>query len=138
GQLRGAASFVDTRRLTSVGGRDDEWYLDKLLYPMFGGVDQPNNDPIFVYLGYDPFFQKSSATTWGTRADWSMATAAGNRAGFGAGLTYDRVQMRELDVSMPNQGIDSLRSYLAYAPGGFAYAQGRWIYQGMVLNGGLR
>ena len=34
--------------------------------------------------------------------------------------------------------IDSVRSYDAWAPGAFAYAQGRWTSGGLVLNAGLR
>jgi outer membrane receptor protein involved in Fe transport len=138
-RLRGAASWVETRRLTSVGGRDDDWYLDPLLAPLFGYPESPNSDPIFVYYGYEPFYQRSTATTWGGRADYDLSTPTGNRAAVGAGLSYDHVTMREIDATLGGlTGLDSLRSYEAFAPGGFAYAQGRWIHQGMVLNGGLR
>ncbi len=138
GRVRGAVGFTDTRRLTSVGGRDDEWYLAPRQGPLFGIPDSPTSDPIYAYLGYEPFFQRARASTWTSRVDWDRPDPRGNRVGFGLGLTYDRVEMRELDLSNRGTGLDSLRRYLAYAPGGLAYGQARWIYQGMVLNGGLR
>lgn len=140
GRLRGAAGWVSTRHLTSVGGRDDEWYLDKPYVPFFGVPDSPNTDPFYVYSGYEPFFQRSTTSTWLARTDFDRSTSVGNRTGFGAGLSYDHVTLRELDVSSLPLGfaIDSLRSYEAFAPGGFAYGQARWVYEGMVLNGGLR
>jgi outer membrane receptor protein involved in Fe transport len=141
GRLRGAAGWLMATQLTSVGGRDDEWYLaspqDR---PVFGISDSPSSDPFYVYSGYEPFFQRSTTSTWLARADWDRATSVGNHTAFGAGLTYDHVTMRELDLSsLPiGLGIDSLRSYEAFAPGGFAYGQARWLYEGMVLNTGLR
>ena len=138
GRARVAAGVTATRRLTSVGGRDDESYLDIRRAPVFGVPGSPISDPIFAYAGDDPFFQQAMSSTWMARADWDRTTDAGNRLGFGAGLSYDQVTLRELDLSTRGTGLDSLRSYDAWAPGGFAYGQGRWIYQGMVLNGGLR
>jgi outer membrane receptor protein involved in Fe transport len=140
GLLRGAAGWTGTRRLTAVGGRDDEWYLDPLDAPLFGAPGSPVSDPIYVYAGYEPYFQKAASATWTARADWARATSVGNRLGVGAGLTYERVELRELDLAHldPASKDDSLRSYVAYAPGGFAYGQGRWLYQGLVLNAGLR
>ena len=68
-----------------------------------------------------------------------MARESGNRGAVGTGLTYDHVRMRELDFTTPTKvGLDSLRSYEAWAPGGYAYAQGRWVFEGLVLNAGLR
>ena len=139
GRLRGAAAWVAARRLTSVGGRDDESYvLDKTRAPFWGYPGSPTSDPFLVYAGDEPYFQKSFAETYTLRGDYDLARPNGNRAGAGFGLTYDHVRMRELDTSTRGTGLDSLRAYEAWAPGGFAYAQGRWVREGMVLNGGLR
>jgi outer membrane receptor protein involved in Fe transport len=137
GTLRGAASWLGARRLTSVGGRDDEWYLMESA-PLFGRVNAPNNDPLLVYYGYEPFFRKSLAQIYALRADYERAFPNGSRQGLGAGLSYEAVSLRQLDTSTRGRFLDSLRAFEAYAPGGFAYGQGRWIHQGLVLNGGLR
>ncbi len=138
GRLRGSAAWAEMHRLVSVGGRDDESYLDPSRAPVFGYPESDVNDPFLVYQGDEPFFQKSGVRTWTLRGDYEALLASGNRYGLGAGLTYDQVRMRELDLTTVNLFLDSLRSYQAFAPGGFAYAQGRWIREGMVLNGGLR
>ncbi len=138
GRLRGAAGMVAMRRLTSVGGHDDESYLDPVNAPFFGLPESATSDPFLVYHGDEPFFQKSSSETFSLRGDYEAALASGSRHGLGAGLSYDRLRMRELDLSSKGTGLDSLRAYRAFAPGGFAYAQGRWVHEGLVLNGGLR
>jgi outer membrane receptor protein involved in Fe transport len=138
GIVRGAGSWLRSDRLTSVGGRDDEWYLAAPYRPVFGEPDSPTSDPLWVYLGYEPFFRKSRAETYGMRADYERAFASGSRHGWGAGAHYEAVALRELDTSTRGFYFDSLRAFAAYAPGGFAYGQGRWIHQGLVLNGGLR
>jgi outer membrane receptor protein involved in Fe transport len=138
GRMRGAAGWIAAQRLTSVGGRDDESYLDPSRAPIWGLPDSPTSDPFYVYAGDEPYFQKSSAETYTMRGDFDRALASGSRGGGGIGLTYDHVRMRELDVTTPHTGLDSLRTYEAWAPGGWAYAQGRWVREGLVLNGGLR
>ena len=138
GRLRGAASWTTTRRLTSVGGRDDERYLGVPETPIFGVPGSPGSDPFYTYGGFEPYFERATAETYQARADYDRTLPPGDRFGFGIGTTYDHVTMREIDIAHRRSGIDSLRSYVAYAPGGFAYAQGRWIYQGLVLNGGFR
>ena len=138
GNLRAAAGWVEMRRLVSVGGRDDESYLDPSRAPVFGLPESSLNDPFLIYQGDEPFFQKSSARTLTLRSDYDAAFASGSRQGLGAGVSYDQVRMREFDVTNRMTFFDSLRAYRAFAPGAFAYAQGRWVREGMVLNGGLR
>lgn len=137
GRLRGAASWVGASRLTSVGGRDDESYLDPSRAALWGRPGSPSS-PFLVYGGDEPYFQKSLAETYTLRGDWDVARESGNRGGAGVGLTYDHVRMRELDLTTYKLGLDSLRAYEAWAPGGYAYAQGRWVREGMVVNAGLR
>jgi len=138
GRLRGAAGWVEMRRLGSVGGGDDESYLDPTRSPVFGRPESSVNDPFFVYQGDEPFFHRSQARTLSGRGDYDATFASGSRYGFGAGLSYDHVTFRELDLTTLHTGFDSLRTFEAFAPGAFAYAQGRWVREGLVLNGGLR
>lgn len=137
-RARASVGWTRMRRVTSVGGQDDEWYLTRLQGPVFGIPDSPVSDPFYVYSGYEPFFQRATSEVWSLRGDVDSALPNGSRWGFGAGASYDHVAMREFDYSSPLSGLDSLRLYQAWAPGGFAYGQGRWIHEGMVLNGGLR
>ena len=138
GRLRGAAGWVEMRHLGSVGGLDDEAYLDPTRSPIFGRPESSVNDPFFVYQGDEPFFHRSGASTLSGRGDYDASFASGSRYGFGAGMNYDHVTYRELDLTTLHTGLDSLRTFEAFAPGGFAYAQGRWVREGLVLNGGLR
>lgn len=138
GRFRGAAGWIGSQRLTSVGGRDDESYLDASHGPIFGLPESPTSDPFLVYAGDEPYFQKSLAETYSLRGDFDRELPGGSRGGAGLGLSYDHVRMREFDISTRGSGLDSLRAYEAWAPGGWAYAQGRWVREGMVLNGGLR
>jgi len=144
GHLHGAASWSTFKRITSIGANNDEWYLTAPNSPVFGIPGPAGGDPFFVYSGYEPYFQRVSSQQAALRGDFDAAFSTGSRWGAGAGIQYEHVTLRELDLSNrppPNSsfaGLDSLRAFDAYAPGGFAYGQGRWVHQGMVLNGGLR
>src|SRR5262249_55837199 len=139
---RGTASaslgWTETRRVTSIGGRDDESYLDPTHFPAFGVQQSDYNEPIYIYGGDEPYFHKSAVTTIALRGDWRREFRTASRAATGLGGSYDRFAWRELDVSEPLLGLDSLRAFHAAAPGGFAYAQTRWLFQGLVLNAGAR
>jgi hypothetical protein len=119
--------------VTSLDGRRDDAYVygsDPVLF----GIDEPS-----VYWGDDPLYRESESNTFTLRAD-HIQTGTGERLNtrFGAGLTYDEVSLREVDGTVFGTGLDSLRAYHAFAPGGFAYAQARWRFEGLVLNAGLR
>jgi hypothetical protein len=137
-RMSAALGFSRARAITSLGARDDESYLGKGRAPIFGLKTYPGSDPFLVYGGDEPYFRRSASATWRLRADYSRWTprGSGGKAGFGA--TYDEVELRELDVSTRGLYLDSLRTYHAFAPGAFAYVQGRWVFEGMVLNAGLR
>ena len=47
-------------------------------------------------------------------------------------------QVRVWQAVLLQVPFDSTRSFDVRAPGGFAYAQGRWLSEGLVLNAGLR
>lgn len=96
-------------------------------------------DPFHVHLGDDPLYRVSGSDVYTLRGDVESAAIGRGAIKTGVGLTYEDVRMDELDVTLFNQPrLDSLRAYHATAPGGFAYAQGRWESGGLVLNAGLR
>jgi outer membrane receptor protein involved in Fe transport len=125
--------------VTSLGGRRDDAYVYAKNPALFGFDELGTTEPYYVYWGDDPFYRESESNTFTLRAD-HVQTGKGERLNtrFGAGLTYEEVSLREVDGTTFGQGLDSLRAYHAFAPGGFAYAQARWRFEGLVLNGGLR
>jgi len=130
--------WLSARRVTSVGGGDDPSYLTPDRLPLWGRDEAATTDPFHVYHGDEPFFQKSSSGRLTLRGDLERATARGNRTKAGLGMSYESVSMREFDLSTYGSGLDSLRAYRAFAPGAFGYAQARWVFEGLVLNAGLR
>ena len=135
-----AFGYTRARSLTSLGGNDDESYLVKTRAPYWGVYESPTSDPFLVYAGDEPYFRKSESESWSMRADYERWSQRGISGKAGLGGTYHAVRLRELDVAniAPGARLDSLRAYRAFAPGAFAYAQGRWVFEGMILNGGLR
>ena len=137
-RMSAALALTTVRSLTSIDARDDESYLTKAHAPNFGNYESAINDPFLVYSGDEPYFKRSESDAWTLRADYERWTPRGSGGKAGVGGTYQLVRLRELDVTTFNSGLDSLRSYEAYAPGAYAYAQGRWVFEGAVLNAGLR
>jgi outer membrane receptor protein involved in Fe transport len=137
-RLDAALAWLTRRSVTSLDGRDDDSYVRKDRLPEFGVYESPYSEPFFAYVGDEPFFQRRRSDVLTARGDYERTWPAGGSLEAGLGARYDEVALRELDGSSWGTGYDSLRAYHAFAPGGFAYAQGRWVYQGMVLNGGLR
>jgi hypothetical protein len=135
---RGAAGWVTHRSITSLDGRDDESYLDPARFPEFGLADSPKSEPFYVYRGDEPFFRRRRSERWEARADAQRTSPAGHLLELGGGFTYEHVALRELDLTVTRVQIDSLRSYEAWAPGGYAYAHGRWAFEGLVANAGMR
>ncbi|MBI5711689.1 MAG: hypothetical protein HZC42_15505 [Candidatus Eisenbacteria bacterium] len=130
--------WVHARRLVSLGARDDDSYITAQRLPVFGRANSPLSDPFRVYWGDDPFFQRSRSDALTLRLEAERITPRDDRLGFGLGLDYQSVALRELDGTAFGLRVDSLRSYRAWAPGGYAYVQGRWAFEGLVLNTGLR
>lgn len=136
--LRLTLGWLGARAITSLDGRDDESYLQVDRQPVFGNYDSPLSDPFHVYAGETPFFRKTWSDTWTARADWQRAPRRGDLFKAGAGLTYESVGLRQVDFSTLGTHVDSIRSYRAFAPGGFAYAHARVVFEGLVANAGLR
>ena len=130
--------WLGGRSVTSLDGREDYSYLSTDRFPVFGLYDSADNDPFHVYSGDEPYYRKASSNQWTLRADDQRVTARGDLFKLGAGATYDDVALRDMDFSSPGLGIDSIRAYHAFAPGGWAYGHVRWVFEGMVANGGLR
>jgi len=95
-------------------------------------------DPFHVYRGDFPLSRVSGSDVVSVRADAEPLTTTGNTVKLGAGWSYEDVRMDELDLALAGAPLDARRAYHAWAPGGFAYGQGRWQSAGLVLNGGLR
>lgn len=124
---------------TSVGLRPDRGYVSDANRVMFGPYDYAWADPFHAYFGDEPYFRAAGASRWFARGDGGVAIAHRHRLRFGAGGSYEHVRLDELDDAAPEiPGVDTLRSYRAWAPGAFAYVQHRWEYGGLVWNAGLR
>lgn len=126
--------WLRTRTATTVGGGH------RLPNTASGAVFNlpTSSDPFHVYLGDDPLYRVSGSDVYSVRGDAEKTAGSEGGIKVGAGLSYEDVWLEELDLSLPGAPLDFLRTYHAYAPGGFAYAQGRWQSGGLVLNGGLR
>jgi outer membrane receptor protein involved in Fe transport len=131
------------RTVTSMTGQREPAYV--VHRPLYGRPG--NTDQFYVLWGDDPYYLESGSDVFSLRGDTKVEMHGGGDVGGGFGLTYEDVSLREMDWmsgwvrSFNWEGappIDSIRSYQAYAPGGFAYLQTHWLNGGMVLNAGLR
>jgi hypothetical protein len=124
--------WLRTRTATTIGG----------VHRLSGGEAafnrDPDGDPFHVFMGDDPFSRVGGSDVYSVRGDAEQSSGSAGTIRAGAGITYEDVRQDELDLSLPGAPFDPVRSYHAYAPGGFAYAQGRWQSGGLVLNGGFR
>lgn len=136
------AAWLHTRTVTSPGGGRESGVTPHRA--RFG--DYLSYDQFHVLWGDFPIYRESGSDVLTLRGDGEMAMRTG-AARAGAGLTYDEVTMREIEWQQlgyamggepPATPLDSVRTYHAFAPGGFAYVQGRWSSGAMVMNGGLR
>ena len=132
--------WLRTRTVTSAGGRKDAGYLydsydDPFLY---GFAKDPTTGPFYLIWGDYPLYRESGSDVLSLRGDGEIAMRSGNSVKAGAGMTLEHVSLYELDGASFRQGLDSLRTYDANAPGAFAYVQGRWSHAGLVMNTGLR
>ncbi|MCC6349841.1 MAG: TonB-dependent receptor [Candidatus Eisenbacteria bacterium] len=125
--------------LKSVGLRRDPSYINALNRPVFGPADYAWADPFHAYWGDEPYFRRSGSQTWFARLDAVRRIARRHLVRLGAGFQYENVRLYEIDQAAPViLGVDSLRTYNAFAPGVFAYAQHHWEFGGHSWNAGLR
>ncbi len=134
-----ALGWMRVSELTSVGLRRDPGYISKSNGPVFGPENYAWADPFHAYLGEFPYFRDSGSQAWFARVDAARTFARRHRIRFGAGFQYENVRLLEIDHAEPViHGVDSLRTYNAFAPSAFAYAQHHWEFGGLVWNAGLR
>ena len=135
--------WLRTRTVTSVGGGREP--ASAAHRPKYG--KSFDRDGFYVLWGDYPLYREGASDVLTLRGDGRIETKKGGAIGAGLGLTYDDVSMREMDWmpfgprSTDQDGVsplDSIRSVQTYAPGGFAYLQGRWLSGGMIVNAGLR
>ncbi len=132
-----ALGWLRTRTFAGVGGAHA---IPAAPPGVFYDLD-PAGDPFHVIGGDFPLYRVSGSDVVSLRGDVETAHRSGGAIRFGAGFTYESVWLDELDAtvhSRPGVPADSFRTYHAFAPGGFAYGQGRWQSGGLVLNAGLR
>ncbi len=135
--------WLATRAVTATGGaRGAAAGIER---PRYGNPEDA--DVFHVLWGDYPLERESGSNTWTLRADAQSLARDGGALRAGLGATYEEVWLREVDwfpIGWSQYGepltvpFDTLRAYHVRAPGGFAYAQGRWLTGGMVLNAGLR
>ena len=136
-----AFGWLGSRAVTSLNGLDDASYITAENRPFWGSAESKVTEPFYVYVGDEPFFERSTSQTYSFRGDVQRTFSPGTFLKGGLGADYDDVSLWQMDAQdqgLIAMGIDSLRQYHEYAPGGFAYAEGRWRFQGLILNGGLR
>lgn len=146
GAARGAVSldWERTNTLVAVGGSRDA--ARGLVRPRYGNPGDP--DRFHVFWGDDPLVRESGANAWALRIEGEAAQRGGSTIAAGASLTYEDVWMHETDwfpTAWSSNGsevwttpVDTVRTYHAFAPGGSAWVQERWLTGGMILNAGLR
>lgn len=139
-RARLTAGRIDSRSVTSLDGRDDWSSIDRTTLPRFGHFEDPHTEPLFAYAGDEPYFRDAWSKEWTARAEAAFRNPRGNGVNFGAGASYVEAESWEFDLSLASArpGLDSVRTLKAYAPGGYAFAQGRWAFQGLTVNAGLR
>jgi outer membrane receptor for ferrienterochelin and colicin len=98
-------------------------------------------DPYYATHGDFPVWADQSATTWVTKADWTTGRWEHHQAKAGFEALYNGISNRTLQFpNLENDGRPGLirSDYENFHPQGSAFLQDRWIYEGLVLNAGLR
>jgi hypothetical protein len=135
--------WLRTRSVTSVSGTRETAEADHR--PHYG--DYLGGDPFHVLWGDYPLYRESGSDVLTLRAEGEFTTRSGDPLRAGVGFTHEHVTLFEREwlpygwFAVPGTMLlpsDTIRAYDVRAPGGFAYAQGRWTTGGLVLNAGLR
>jgi len=126
--------------VTSLDGARDRERAITLSPASYGFGAALGSSPFLVHGGDDPYYRERSTSKLQTRLDAERRWTSGALLRLGAGMSYESVALWELDrsVEIPGQHLDSVRTFQAFAPGGSAYLEGRWPYQGMLAQGGVR
>jgi outer membrane receptor protein involved in Fe transport len=142
---RGTVSlgWLRARTITSLDGRPQRTDISRR--PSYGNPFEA--DQFHVRWGDDALDRETASDSWSLRGDGEWTLKSGGFVRGGAGASYDRLESREIEWlplgwwiagEVPTAPLDTIRTYRAWAPGAFGYAQGRWISGGMVVNAGLR
>jgi hypothetical protein len=129
-RLGGTLGWMRSRSITSLDGTANPGFAGAL--PVFAA------DSFHVVGGNEPYYRLARSDVLAGRLDFDGRRPTGNQLRAGAGMSWEDVSLDELDIPYANLPFDVVRAYHAWAPGGFAYTQGRWVSGGMVLNVGLR
>jgi len=138
-QWRASLGWVRQTSLTSVGLRPAIALVLPADRVRFGDFNRPDRSPFLAYSGDTPYLRRSLAQRWLGSASYGRQLARGQNLKLGLGASLDEVQLHELDDGGPEyHGVDTLRQFHAWAPGGFAFLQHRWEQGGLLWNAGLR
>lgn len=136
---RVSLGWIGASTLTSVGLRRDPGYIFDFNRVVFGQLDRTPSDPFRAYYGDVPLYREAESSRWLARYDVLRPIGQHHFLRFGAGGTYEWSRLWELDDALPAvRGFDRVRTYHAWAPGTFAYAQHRFERGGLIWNAGLR
>jgi outer membrane receptor protein involved in Fe transport len=138
-QWRAALGWTHGSELVSPGLAHDVRNLLPREKLRFGDQLFPERDPFRAYAGEWAYFKRTRSDRVQAALAATFVPSARQRVGFGAGVSWDDVEVFELDAVDPTSDlVDSLREFRTRAAGGWAYAQHRWEREGLVWNGGLR
>jgi outer membrane receptor protein involved in Fe transport len=137
-RVRAAVAWNHERRLTSPDARDDGGRYAVTHPPMFGLPEGRTSDPFQNYLGVTPYFRKAESDWFEARADAWHGLRRNGAIGAGAGFTHERVSEREVDASYYPGVYDSVRTFVASAPGAYGWVSGLWVGEQMIAQGGMR
>ncbi len=137
-RLGGALAWMRQEERRAPGGSHDDSYVTPENRPLYGPYDSPTSDPFHVYRGEWSLYHESRAERLFARVDGVIESGPRVTWRGGVGATYDAVRLHELDGFQFDRKLDSLRAYEAWAPGGFAYAGGQFVHEGMVAHLDLR
>jgi len=146
---RQVASLLSASRLSPMGRASLSlgWLRTRTVASLTGarGAPAQESQPFYGANGFDvifgdyPLYCESGSDVFSLRGDAERRYRSGSAIKAGAGATYEEVSLQKLLYQWAKYGLVSqVRSYRAYAPGAFAYVQGRWQAGGMVMNTGLR
>ncbi len=133
-----ALGWSRERRLISLDGNDDVSVLDRARRAEFGFDVANSVDPYHAWTGDVPFYRKSRAEWLEARVEAWQHLNDDNAFGAGAGGTWERVRLRQVDLAFTPGSYDSLRAFTAEAPGAYAWIAGRFAREGLVAHLGLR
>ena len=137
--MRLTAAYLRSDVLTSVGLRRSPDYINDGNRVFFGAYDRTDQDPFHAIWGDEPYFKHATTDRWSLRGDVTRRFSPRTLVRAGASAWYESYALHEVDDAQPEvTGVEVVRRWRAWAPGGAAWVQHRWEFSGLVWNGGLR